>query len=925
MHRLKPEEWQALSPHLDEILGMEDEERSLCLSTLRAQNPTLVNHLEALLHEHRALVEERFLESRSVQFPSGATLAGQTLGGYRLVSQIGQGGMSSVWLAERSDGRFERRVAVKFLNVSLIGRVGEARFKREGKILGLLTHPHIAELLDAGVSPAGQPYLVLDHVEGDHIDRYCDDHRLDIRARLALFLDVVEAVAAAHANLIVHRDLKPSNVLVREDGEVKLLDFGIAKLLENEEPGAGLTQLTVEGGRAMTPQFAAPEQLKGEAITTATDVYALGVLLYLLLTGQHPSGPGPYTLTDLIRSVVDTEPGRPSDAVGPSRTIGGLSRENAARRSVTPDKLRRLLRGDLDTIVTKALKKDPAERYSSVAALADDLRRYLGNEPIRARPDTLSYRAIKFVRRNRTVVALAALALLATTAGVAATWMQVRTARTQRDLAIRQFARAERISDLNQLLLTDVAPMGKPVTVNHLLALEEHIVEREHYDNAANHVELLLSIGDQYSGEDENEKALRVLEQAYQLSRGLKERSIRAKASCVLSGAMVPIGELARAEALFAEGLRELGSDSQFGPDRAFCLLRGSEVAYRNGNSIKAVARARAAEQALQESPAASDLQELNVLVNLAGIYGDAGQFSESFAVFERANALMASLGYDETQKAVKLFNDWALILGYAGRQLEAEKTYRRAIDISRANQTEDAVSPVLLYNYAGVLRELGRFSEAADYAERATAKARRAGEQILLAQADLQRARVYRDRKDFVQADWLLADIEPRMRHLLPPEHYAFASLASDKGLLALAEGNPSRALQFANQAIAIDEASIARGGPCAAYLPILLVRRSAAELALDKRDAAAVDAGKALELLQSSTAAGTSSSDVGSAYLARGRALQALNRPEEARAAFRSAAEQLETTLGADHPDAKIARRLAETESARRSPPAA
>jgi serine/threonine-protein kinase len=893
---------------------MQDEERAVWLSALRDENPTMVNHLEALLHEHRALVEECFLERRSVQFPSGATLAGQTLGDYRLVSQIGQGGMSSVWLAERNDGRFERRVAVKFLNLSLIGRVGEMRFKREGKILALLTHPHIAELLDAGVSPAGQPYLVLDHVEGDHIDRYCDDHRLDLRARLELFLDVVEAVATAHANLIVHRDLKPSNVLVRDDGQVKLLDFGIAKLLENEEHEAGLTQLTVEGGRAMTPQFASPEQLKGEAITTATDVYALGVLLYLLLTGIHPSGPGPYTLTDLIRSVVDTEPVRPSDAVSPARTIGGLVRESAARRSATPEKLRRLLRGDLDTIVSKALKKDPAERYSSVAALADDIHRYLGNEPIRARPDTISYRAIKFVRRNRTAVALAAAAILATTAGVAAISMQVRTARTERDLAVRQFARAERISDLNQLLLTDVAPMGRPVTVNQLLALEEHIVEREHYDNAANHVELLLSIGDQYSGEDENEKALRVLKQAYQLSRGLKERSIRAKASCVLSGAMVPIGELVRAETLFEEGLRELGAEPQFGPDRASCLLRGSEVAYRNGDSTKAVARARAAEHALQESPAASDLQELNVLVTLGGVYGDAGQFSEAFPIFERANALMTSLGYDETQKAVKLFNDWALILGYAGRQLEAEKTYRRAIDISRANQTEDSVSPVLLYNYAGVLRELGRFSEAADYAERATAKARLTGEQILLAQADLQRARVYRDRKDFLHANLLLADLEPRMRHLLPPGHYAFASLASDKGQLALAEGNPSRALQFANQAIAIDEASIARGGPCAAYLPVLLVRRSAIELALDTRDAAAADAGEALELLRSSTSAGTSSSDLGGAYLARGRALQASDRPEEARAAFRSATEQLETTLGADHPDTKIARQLAQ-----------
>jgi serine/threonine-protein kinase len=919
MHRLTPDQWQELSPYLEEILGLQDEERSIWLSTLRGQNPALVNHLETLFEEHRALVEEGFLEARPVELPSAATLAGQTLGDYRLVSQIGHGGMSSVWLAERNDGRFERRVAVKFLNLALIGKHGEARFKREGKILGLLVHPHIAELIDAGVSPAGQPYLVLDHVEGDHIDRYCDDHRLDIPARLGLFLDVAEAVAKAHANLIVHRDLKPSNVLVREDGEVKLLDFGIAKLLENEQHEAALTQLTVEGGRAMTPQFAAPEQLKGEAITTATDVYALGVLLYFLLTGQHPSGPGPYTAIDLIRSIVDTEPVRPSDAVSPARTIGGLARESAARRSATPDKLRRLLRGDLDTIVLKALKKDPAERYSSVTALADDLRRYLGNEPIRARPDTPSYRAIKFVRRNRTAVALAALAILAATVGVAATWMQVRTARTQRDLAVRQFARAERISDLNELLLTDVAPMGKPLTANQLLELEEHIVEREHYNNAANHVELLLSIGDQYSGEDENEKALAVLDQAYQLSRGLKERSIRAKASCVLSGAMVPIGQLARAEALFEEGWKELSAGAEFGPDRAFCLLRGSEVAYRNGDSIKAVARARAAEDALNESPAASDLQELNVLMNLGGVYGDAGLFSESLALFQRANALMTSLGYDRTQKAVKLYNDWALTLSYAGRQLDAEKTYRHAIDISRANQTEDAVSPVLLYNYAGVLRELGRFSEASDYAERASAKAQRADDQILLGQADLQRARVYRDRKDFARAHVLLADLEPRMRHLLPPKHYAFASLASDKGLLAQAEGHPETALQFADEAVAIDEVSIARGGQCAAYLPMLLMRRSAAELALGKREQAAADAGRALEMLQSTTAAGSPSSTLGRAYLAHGRALQALSRSEEARKAFRSAAEQLEGTLGVNHPDTILARQLAAPESAR------
>ena len=237
MSALSPDQWQALSPYLDEALTMADEDLSAWLSSLRTQNPELAAQLETLLLEHRALSEEGFLEKRSVGLPDGLGLAGQEVGVYTLISQIGQGGMGSVWLAERNDGRFERRVAVKFLNIALIGKDGEERFKREGRILALLVHPHIAELIDAGVSHAGQPYLVLEHIEGDHIDRYCDKHRLSVEARIRLVLDVLRAVAQAHANLIVHRDLKPSNVLVRNDGQAKLLDFGIAKLLEGEEQG----------------------------------------------------------------------------------------------------------------------------------------------------------------------------------------------------------------------------------------------------------------------------------------------------------------------------------------------------------------------------------------------------------------------------------------------------------------------------------------------------------------------------------------------------------------------------------------------------------------------------------------------------------------------------------------------------------------
>ena len=218
---------------------------------------------------------------------STSPLAGVTLGGYTLVSPIDQGGMGSVWLAERSDGRFKGNAAVKLLNASLLGREGEARFRREGTVLAKLTHPHIARLVDAGVSRAGQPYLVLEYVDGQHIDRFCDDQRLGIEERIRLFLDVQAAVAHAHANLIVHRDLKPSNVLVTRDGQVKLLDFGIAKLLGDDE---AMSMLTREGGVALTPKYAAPEQVTAGQITTATDVYTLGVLLFELLTGHHPTG-----------------------------------------------------------------------------------------------------------------------------------------------------------------------------------------------------------------------------------------------------------------------------------------------------------------------------------------------------------------------------------------------------------------------------------------------------------------------------------------------------------------------------------------------------------------------------------------------------------------------------------------------------------
>ena len=418
MSTLSPDQWQAVSPYLDQALSLTEEQRAPWLASLWEQDPALARHLQTLLEEHRALAQDGFLEQGPVAAPDELGRAGRQIGAYTLVSTIGQGGMGTVWLAERSDGRFERRAAVKFLSLGVTGRGGEERFKREGSILGRLAHPHIAQLLDAGVSQQGQPYLVLEHVEGEQIDEYCDQRMLDVEARVRLFLDVLGAVAHAHANLIVHRDLKPSNVLVRNDGQVKLLDFGIAKLLEDEGQAAASTLLTQQAGGALTPAYAAPEQVTGAPVTTATDVYALGVLLYVLLTGQHPAGPATRSPADLVKAIVDTEPAHASSVVTAAGAETELATGNAAKRASTPDKLRRLLRGDLDTILAKALKKNPQERYASVMAFADDLRRYLGHEPISARPDTVAYRAGKFLRRHWLPVAATALVVASLAGGL---------------------------------------------------------------------------------------------------------------------------------------------------------------------------------------------------------------------------------------------------------------------------------------------------------------------------------------------------------------------------------------------------------------------------------------------------------------------------------------------------------------------------
>jgi serine/threonine protein kinase len=376
---------------------------------------------------------ERALDALSQEDSGKAdSWIGSTLGPYRIVAEIARGGMGRVFRARRDDAQYEKEVAIKLIRADLGSGDAAARFGRERRILAGLDHPNIARLIDGGSSSDGTPYIVMDYVDGVAIDRYCCDRDLDLRARLELFCDVCAAVQFAHHHLIVHRDLKPSNILVDTNGTVKLLDFGIARLIDTGDDGTATIN-------AFTPEYASPEQVKGEAISIASDVYSLGVLLYRLLTGHSPYKADKTRMHELAQEIVATEPERPS-ASPPLLQDGDETDLNPLRLR----RQRQCLRGDLDNIVLMALRKEPYRRYASVEQFADDVRRHLDDRPVLARSGTFGYRARKFVLRHRAGVALGTLAAASLVALSAIALYQAHQARAQSARAEKHFARAEK-------------------------------------------------------------------------------------------------------------------------------------------------------------------------------------------------------------------------------------------------------------------------------------------------------------------------------------------------------------------------------------------------------------------------------------------------------------------------------------------------
>jgi len=450
---MTPEEWQNIKECLHGALELEPNQRTHRVQEIAAAHPALSDDINSLFSSYLEMKTD-FLDTGSALVGSNSndSLTGRQLGPYRIIGEIGKGGMGEVFRAVRADKQYEKQVAIKLVRAGPDSGFIVVRFRNERQILASLEHPNIARLLDGGATPEGIPYLVMELVEGLPINTYCDHHKLPTTERLKLFLQVCSAVQYAHQHLIVHRDIKPSNILVTSDGVPKLLDFGIAKILDPEAVGVGLEK-TMTLLRVLTPAYASPEQVRGEAITTASDVYSLGVVLYELLTARSPYGSNPQSSGDISQAICNLDPEKPSVVIARNVNCNsGLSDldQIAALRDGSRQRLRKRLRGDIDNIVMMALRKEPQRRYASVELFAADISRHLRDLPVVARGDSAAYRTQKFARRHKAGVLAATAVSLSLLLGMAITVREAGIARQER-------ARAEqRFKDVRELANSDL-------------------------------------------------------------------------------------------------------------------------------------------------------------------------------------------------------------------------------------------------------------------------------------------------------------------------------------------------------------------------------------------------------------------------------------------------------------------------------------
>ena len=882
--------WAELRPLLAEALELPPDARTTWLDQRRARDPVLVAELETLLAAEQELDRQGFLaEGAAPELLAGQpSMAGQRIGAYTLESLLGQGGMGSVWLGRRTDGRFEGQVALKFLSVALLDPVGQARFRREGSALARLAHPNIARLIDAGVSDAGQPYLVLEYVDGKRLDAYCDEGRLPATDRIRLFGQVLAAVQHAHANLIVHRDLKPSNILVTADGTVKLLDFGIAKLLDSE--AAERTELTTTGAGAFTPEYAAPEQVRGEPVSVATDVYSLGVLLYQLLSGRHPTGEGCRTPSEFVRSILDTDPARLSDAV----TRPG-SDPAASARSASTDRLRRLYHGDLDNIVGRALKKDAAERYPAVAAFAEDLQRFLRHEPVSARADSWGYRASKFVRRNRGSVASALLVSLALIGATIITWRQMLEARRQRDEAVFQARRVEAIRSFQGLLISQIGE--QPLTMRQLLDKGRGILERQYRGDPRFTATMLGEFAERYGELSDIPASLALFARAESLAIASRDETLVRDLGCSIANQLVDAGQEDSARARVTRSLAALARESH--PDRrslASCLSVEAQVVGRGDTVDTALVRSREALAQLDTAGAVITLQGATLLNQLAGMEQH-HDLREAVRLYERATQVMDSIGYGETFPAIGIISNSynaQITLGNIIGALAATREAARRVELANPGSTH----PIVGFQHAQALFNAGRPDSAVIWYRRMVAAAGANGMRDAARRGWIGIGRSASRAGDLAAARQALDSVLAVDRQLKRPTERDSLFLAAS---LRLAMGDGRTALEDFKGVLKID--GFYAGKRNEGMRPVMLDGSQAALLA-GQPDTALALAKAGGELSAIDSLALTASAFVGEARFREAKALAALGRIAEARARAAEAVSALLAGAGEVHP---------------------
>ncbi|MEL7449141.1 MAG: serine/threonine-protein kinase [Pseudomonadota bacterium] len=687
-NRMTAETWARLETIFNTAFELDGEERERYLAEACGDDVALRREVESLLssvHAEDTAIERMIGEAAEHTIEQQADATGVHIGPYRVVRTLGTGGMGSVYLAKRDDKQFRQRVAIKLVNSFLVNPETRARFLAEREILATLEHPHIARLLDGGDTEEGAPYLVMEYIRGLPVTAFCDRNNLTIDERLELFRKICEAVHFAHQNLVVHRDIKPGNILVTRDGTPKLLDFGIAKILDTErfDRTIALTQL---GDRLLTPENASPEQVLGRPVTTASDVYSLGVLFYELLAGRRPHDLRGLSPGEMERTICEVDP------VPPSTTVTGAPRPGpqpdaaaiAEARGTTPERLRRALSGDLDNIVLAALRKEPDRRYGSAFALAEDVRRHQEGEPIWARKDTWSYRTGKFLQRHTFGVATAAAAMVALV--VFAAMMYVQANRIAREADIK--------SQVIEYIIS-VFEVADPSEARGRTFTAEEIVDRgakqiAMRDNLDPQVRATImdTIGKVYSNLGFYDKAVPLLEEALQARRE-----------------SMPSGHKDIAASLM--NLGETRHDSGQWDEALVLLEEALEINRRaNGNEHESVARTLHAIGSVWRLKDELDLAETH--------------YRDSLELYTR-------LFGGEDDRVGQVLSDLAHVERIIGNLEEAETLGRRALEINRRKLGDD--HPIIIFDLnslAATLKGMGRFDEAWTYYQEAVASAER-------------------------------------------------------------------------------------------------------------------------------------------------------------------------------------------------------